>query len=296
MKSRRVAMQWMIFVGAAGVIGSCGNRSSQTLPYTAPVEEASVQAAPVASQPPYITNGGDDTVIGDPLMDDAPFGEEESLSNLEPETTWSPDTTVVVRATPAPTAAPVVTSIPEFAVGTGTWRQVIDPITDGVEGQPYMVHLERKSSAGGWVRVAIETPPKVGGMQTSIPIQLGDELFAFVSYDDGTRAEIYLVKSVDQGITWNRHGTIESGGADKWPNAVGQHAIICKDWIVDIDSQGSMVSHDGGVTWTDNGGYIEYGEGGYIDGHEILLACDDPRITKTTLPSVFGVAKKPAAK
>jgi hypothetical protein len=273
-------MQWMIFVGAAGVIGSCGNRSSQTLPYTAPVEEASVQAAPVASQPPYITNGGDDTVIGDPLMDDAPFGEEESLSNLEPETTWSPDTTVVVRATPAPTAAPVVPSIPEFAVGTGTWRQVIDPITDGVEGQPYMVHLERKSSAGGWVRVAIETPPKVGGMQTSIPIQLGDELFAFVSYDDGTRAEIYLVKSVDQGITWNRHGTIESGGADKWPNAVGQHAIICKDWIVDIDSQGSMVSHDGGVTWTDNGGYIEYGEGGYIDGHEILLACDDPRITK----------------
>jgi hypothetical protein len=232
MKSRRVAMQWMIFVGAAGVIGSCGNRSSQTLPYTAPVEEASVQAAPVASQPPYITNGGDDTVIGDPLMDDAPFGEEESLSNLEPETTWSPDTTVVVRATPAPTAAPVVTSIPEFAVGTGTWRQVIDPITDGVEGQPYMVHLERKSSAGGWVRVAIETPPKVGGMQTSIPIQLGDELFAVVSYDDGTRAEIYLVKSVDQGITWNRHGTIESGGADKWPNAVGQHAIIAKTGLL----------------------------------------------------------------
>jgi hypothetical protein len=166
----------MIFVAAAGIVSSCGDRSSQTLPYTAPVEEAPVRAAPVAPQPSDSTNSGDDTVTGDPLMNDPtindptmndiPFGEEESLSNIEPETTWSPDTTSVVPATSAPAEAPIVTSIPEFAVGTGTWRQVNDAITEGIEGQPHIVHLERKSSAessaGGWVRVAIETPPKPG--------------------------------------------------------------------------------------------------------------------------------------
>ena len=183
----------------------------------------------------------------------------------------------------------IVTVIPSFTIGDSSWRHVVKEFQPGEDRtKPYIVRLERQQGSS-WTPVLLVQEPRTGGMQTSLPIKVGKDLFAFVSIDDGTNAEVFLMKSSDDGREWSRHGTVEKPLPDKWPNAVNQYAIVCKDWVINIDSEGSMTSKDGGLTWTDNGGYFQY-RGTTPD--EVVLACGEPRATRATLPTPPDQAKK----
>jgi hypothetical protein len=209
--------------------------------------------------------------------EEMPDGEpDEEVQEPESPPVTVPETTAVL------VEGPIVTIIPEFKVGNSNWRQTYTDTR--LDKGPYIVQLERESETGTWVPVTVTSPPTAGGIQTSIPVVLDNVLYTFVSYDDGVNAEISVLKSTDDGATWQPHGSVETGNADGWPNGINQHAIVCNDWLVNIDSEGSMISHDHGVTWSSNGGYFT--------GLETALACSDPLASKTALPTSSGTGKQ----
>jgi hypothetical protein len=276
----------------------------QTIPSAITLEPSTSQAGKNLAQGNHEVHGSEsasETLDSEAITEHKEFQEEIHRDSLtldeEEEFDDTPDETIDAQ-TPSETTSspqttlaelPVATVIPSFSIGESNWRHVVDERQPGDDDtKPYIVRLERLQGSK-WTPMVLSPEPLTGGMQTSLPVNVGRDLFVFVSIDDGTNAEIFLMKSSNKGAIWFRHGTVETAVPDKWPNAVNQYAIACNDWVINIDSEGSMVSSDGGRTWNSNGGYFQY-RGTTPD--EVVLVCGDPRATGATLPASPDQAKK----
>lgn len=304
--------------GVALLLSSCAKRQTpspaslssptiaigQTIPSAITLEPSTRQAGKRLAQGDHEVRGSEspsETLNSEAITELKDFQEAIHRDSLifdeEEEFDDTPDETIDAQTPPETTPAPqttlaqlpVVPVIPSFSIGDSNWRHVVEERQPGDnEAKPYIVRLERLQGSK-WTPMVLSPEPLTGGMQTSLPIKVGRDLFVFVSIDDGTNAEVFVMKSSNNGAAWFRHGTVETAVPDKWPNAVNQYAIVCNDWVINIDSEGSMVSSDGGRTWNSNGGYFQY-RGTTPD--EVVLVCGDPRATGATLPTSPDQAKK----
>jgi hypothetical protein len=218
------------------------------------------------------------------LIDGFEFDDQLPDETLPPADSIPPTT---LRTQPAPTTVPPEPPenypLPEAVVGSQTWRQMVHE--NRSEGGPYLVLLERRSANGEWQAVSPTALPKTGGLQVSIPTLHDGVLYVFTSLDDATTARVEVMKSTDNGARWQMHGLVENAGPDGWPNGTNSSFMLCRDWLVNIDSEGSFISRDNGVSWNPNGGYFSWQQ-----QHE-SISCSDPRARTASLPGAEGGAK-----